>query len=189
MKFAHQIRVEVYAILSGMVPVAERNEQTVPLRVLPVGTTEDMMDLAQEYRTKLIEAVSDFESGQIQYLVVGIGLNCSTRKFPKELAETGGSLAEENEPFFRNALVAEVINHFIPLTYHLEEREFLSFYREHSMVIGKDITVYKGGFDDNSLGQLARAEGIDDNGGLIVEYKDGTKETLATGEISIRLNK
>ena len=45
MKFAHQIRVEVYAIFSGMVPVAERNEQTVPLRVLPIGTTEDMMDL------------------------------------------------------------------------------------------------------------------------------------------------
>ena len=60
----------------------------------------------------LTEAVSDFESGQIQYLVVGIGINCSTRKFPKELAGTGGSLAEENEPFFRNALVAEVINHW-----------------------------------------------------------------------------
>ena len=137
----------------------------------------------------LTEAVSDFESGQIQYLVVGIGINCSTKKFPKELAGTGGSLTEENEPFFRNALVAEVINHFIPLTYHLEEREFLPYYREHSMVIGKKITVYRGGLDSNSEGQLATAEGIDDNGGLMVRYSDGIKETLATGEISIRLEK
>ena len=137
----------------------------------------------------LTEAVSDFESGQIQYLVVGIGINCSTKKFPKELAGTGGSLTEENEPFFRNALVAEVINHFIPLTYHLEEREFLPYYREHSMVIGKKITVYRGGLDSNSEGQLATAEGIDDNGGLMVRYGDGTKEALATGEISIRLEK
>ena len=136
----------------------------------------------------LTEAVSDFESGTIQYLVVGIGINCSTKNFPKELAEQGGSLTDSDEAFFRNALVAEVINQFIPLTHHLEKRKFLDSYRKHSMVIGKEIMVYKGGID-NGEGRAARAEDIDDNGGLVVEYDDGTKETLATGEISIRLSK
>ena len=136
----------------------------------------------------LTEAVSDFESGTIQYLVVGIGINCSTKNFPKELAEQGGSLTDSDEAFFRNALVAEVINQFIPLTHHLEKRKFLDSYRKHSMVIGKEIMVYKGGID-NGEGRAARAKDIDDNGGLMVEYDDGTKETLATGEISIRLSK
>lgn len=137
----------------------------------------------------LTEAVSDFESGAIQYLVVGIGINCSTKKFPKELEGLGGSISEENEPFFRNALVAEVINQFIPLTYHLDERSYLSYYRAHSMVVGKDILVYRNGMDGTSEGQAAYAKGIDNNGGLMVVYGDGTNETLATGEISIRLDR
>ena len=136
----------------------------------------------------LTEAVSDFESGTIQYLVVGIGINCSTKTFPKEIAECGGSLTDSNEAFFRNALVAEVMNQFIPLTHSLEERTFLDSYRKHSMVIGREIQVYKGGIDSGE-GRPALAKDIDDNGGLMVEYDDGTKETLATGEISIRLSK
>ena len=98
--------------------------------------------------------------------------------------ETGYSFSID---FSKNELAAEVLNQLLPLIEHLENRTFLEDYRSHSLVIGKDIQVYKGGYAGNIPGRSASALGIDENGGLIVQYASGERETLATGEISIRL--
>ena len=132
----------------------------------------------------LTEAITDFESGQIQNLILGIGINCSTNEFPKDLLEIAGALEGS---FSKNELAAEVLNQLLPLIEHLEDRTFLEDYRGHSLVIGKDIQVYKGGYAGTVPGRGASALGIDENGGLIVQYDSGERETLATGEISIRL--
>ncbi len=64
-------------------------------------------------------------------------------------------------------------------------------YRARSLVIGKEITVYIGTYRKDPTRELggkpARAIGIDDAGGLIVEYEDGVRQTLTSGEVSIRL--
>ena len=64
-------------------------------------------------------------------------------------------------------------------------------YRDRSLVTGKKITVYTGKYRKDPTvelgGRAAFALGIDDAGGLIVEYEDGTRETLTSGEVSIRL--
>ena len=60
------------------------------------------------------------------------------------------------------------------------------------MVIGKDIRVFTGirgtSPDGAAGGRPARVLDIDDNGGLEVIYTDGSRETLTSGEISVRLN-
>ena len=66
----------------------------------------------------------------------------------------------------------------------------LETYKKKSVVIGKTVTVYKGIYKTDP-GEMpskpARVLDIDENGGLIVLYTDGTRETLNSGEISIRL--
>lgn len=132
----------------------------------------------------LTEAITDFESGSIQYLVLGIGINCSTSEFPQDLLQIAGGLEGE---FSRNQLAAEVLNQMIPLMEDLAGRTFLEDYKEHSMVLGETIQVYKGGYADGAESRTARVLGIDQNGGLEVLYSSGERETLSTGEISVRL--
>lgn len=132
----------------------------------------------------LTEAITDFESGQIESLVVGIGINCDTKDFPDELMEIAGAVEGD---YSKNQLAAQVIQELLELAEDLESRTFIKEYRELSLVNGKMISIYKGGFSPDKTGTPARVLDIDDNGGLVVLYSNGQQEILSSGEISIRL--
>lgn len=131
----------------------------------------------------LTEAITNFETGQIEYLVLGMGINCSTKEFPDELLEIAGALEGD---FSKNELAAEMLNQLMPLMDRIEDRSFIDDYKKHSIALGKTIQVYKGGYAEGREGRAARVLDIDKNGGLQVLYTDGSQETLSTGEISIR---
>ena len=138
----------------------------------------------------LTEASTDFETGQIEYLVTGIGINTSEKSFPPELKEIAASVSEEGLTGHEKALLAAaVIDKFIRYTKDLTG--FMDSYRDRSLVTGKKITVYTGTYRKDPTQELggrpAFALGIDDSGGLMVEYDDGAKETLTSGEVSIRI--
>ena len=150
----------------------------------------------------LTEAMTDFESGQIENLVIGIGVNTNLDGFPEELLKTAGAVdldraaAEGKVPGNTNAislLAARITCHTLEYTSQIGESApaFLEIYREKSLVLGRNIKVFKGTYrnDPNSeLGGVpARALAIDDDGGLEVIYTDGKRETLTTGEVTIRL--
>ncbi len=128
----------------------------------------------------LTQAVTDFESGQISNVIVGIGINCTTESFPEELAEIAGTVPGE---YSRNALIASVSDHLLSICEHMEDRSFIPYYREHSMVVGKEINVIPA----NQAPVPAFCTGIDDNGGLLIRYEDDCASVLTTGEISIRI--
>lgn len=132
----------------------------------------------------LTEAITDFETGEIQYLILGIGVNCSTEDMPGELLNVIGAVEGD---FQKNQLAAEIINHAMDLMDDLQSRSFIDEYRRRSMILGKDIKVYKGGYTEESSGLTARALDIDSDGGLKVIYSTGERETLSTGEVSIRI--
>jgi len=129
----------------------------------------------------LTEAITDFESGTVYSVLVGIGLNVSTDVFPEEIREQAGALRPEG--LTRNRLAAEIICQLLRLVRDLSNKAFLQEYKEHSLVIGKRIKCISG---DTSF--YALAEGIDDSGGLIVLKDDGSRQLLRSGEISVRLD-
>lgn len=136
----------------------------------------------------LTEGIASFETGQIESIVVGIGINTSLRGFPDELKDIAGAL---NGKFSKPALAAAVISKTLDLAETIEDRGFIAAYKKKSLVIGKDITVYNGSYkrypQDELPSRTAKALDIDKNGGLMVMYADGQRETLISGEISIRL--
>lgn len=144
----------------------------------------------------LTEAVTDFESGHIDYIVLGIGINYSTERtaFPEELSGIVGALFDSPQPsesaISRNRLIAEVIDQVLEINEKLESREFLADYKKRSFVLGKEILIIPtaGSDQERNLteGTPATAVDIDENGGLVVQYRDGSIETLNSGEISIR---
>lgn len=136
----------------------------------------------------LTEGITDFETGQIDALIIGIGVNTTLEGFPPELLDTVGAVEGD---YSRSALAAEIISRTLHFSETLEDRTFIEAYKKKSIVLGKTIRVYKGGLSTDPAKQRtgvpAKVLDIDNDGGLMVIYSDGTRETLSTGEISIRL--
>jgi len=130
----------------------------------------------------LTEAVTDMESGTINSVVVGIGLNVKTDSFPEDIEYTAGSIFKMNEnKFIRNQLSAEIINNILSILNDIPNREFLEVYKERSMILGERVRYCK-----NNQWLEGYAQNIDSNGALIVFHDDGNKEILNSGEITVR---
>ena len=123
----------------------------------------------------LTEATTDLESGNLEYLVVGIGINLSTDDFPEEIKGVAGSI-ESN--INRNEMIAKVLKNmeFSPTP------EIMNEYRRRSYVIGKRVKVL-----DGKSEKMAMAVDIDSDGRLIVKDEYGVMHALSSGEISVKI--
>ena len=136
----------------------------------------------------LTEVISDFESQQVQSLIVGMGINLieNPQSFPEELHSIVGSIFSskteyDNSSFNRNHFIAQFLEKWTFYYQNLSKREFISTYKEHSNVIGKFVNVFEG-----NQTYSAYAKDIDENGHLVVEKEDNSLHTLSYGEVSIR---
>ena len=131
----------------------------------------------------LTEAVTNFESGMLDCVVVGIGINVKTKNedFPMELQNKAGSIFIDDDSFIRNQLTAEIINNVLKISKKLENKDFMPAYKQRSMILGEHILYKK----DNNWHE-GYASDIDDYGGLIVFKKKKKKITLNSGEVSIK---
>ena len=136
----------------------------------------------------LTEAVSDIESGQIDQLIVGIGLNYKNPKngYPEEIEDVAGALCKDDETIPRNHLLAQILNELYYVYENIETREFFKEYKEMSNVIGKRIK-YSTSLDLSQDIKEARAIDILEDGGLLLEDDDGQRKVIHTGEITIRV--
>lgn len=127
----------------------------------------------------LTEAVSDFESGAVQAVIIGIGINLTTDHFPDELKGIAASLGT---PADRCKIAAMIFDRLQMLCYALPDRSFMDDYRKYSLVLGKTVS-----FTRNGIDYLATAKEIFDDGGLLVITESGEETVLNSGEISIKL--
>ena len=132
----------------------------------------------------LTEAGADLESGRLEWLVVGVGLNltATASDFPPELAGIAGSLYPGGPaPVARAALAGEVARQLLALC---PDFGGLDEYRARCFVPGHWVTVNTG-FECYP----ARAIEIDDAGRLVIQLENGRTEALRFGEVSIRPTK
>lgn len=132
----------------------------------------------------LTEAVSDFESGRIDTVVVGIGINYREPEngFAEEIKDIAGAVCTKEKQVPRNELVAAILNELFDLYEGLSERSFIEDYRKWSNVIGKEVK-----FTSGNEWVYGTATAIDDDGGLVIQLEDGSKQVLRTGEITLRV--
>lgn len=135
----------------------------------------------------LTEMAIEGESGALQYVVPGIGLNVneSPEDFPEEIRPVAGSLAmEAGCKLQRGRIAAEMINSLDRMytDWCAGSGNYLERYRAACVTIGKEVQVLRPGEPPKP----AFAEGVDDGFGLIVRYPDGSRETITAGEVSVR---
>ena len=132
----------------------------------------------------LTEGSFDMESGQFEYAVLGTGINVyePAGGFPQEIREIAGSVLTSPTPDGKNRTIAEYLNRFLPLYRALGSEETNAEYRKRSFVLGKLVNVIS-----VSSTTPARAIDVDERCRLVVEYEDGHREALSSGEISVRV--
>ena len=129
----------------------------------------------------LTEAVTNFESGEIESVITGIGVNVSTKKFTQTAGEFAGSIfgTDDEILFSRNELCAKIADYVMNFAENLSSPDLIDAYRERSLLKrGEKITYMK---DGEKLS--ATVKSIDDSGGLVIKTKSGVEETLRSGEV------
>jgi BirA family biotin operon repressor/biotin-[acetyl-CoA-carboxylase] ligase len=130
----------------------------------------------------LTEAITEFENSHVREIILGIGVNISTKPgdFPKTLRDIAGSLYPNgNPPITRNHLAAEIKNRVLQSGKPREVRVF-ERYKARLFMLGTDITVMQG-----NESYTATALDIDEKGRLIVRNQSGETKALSSGEIKI----
>jgi BirA family biotin operon repressor/biotin-[acetyl-CoA-carboxylase] ligase len=132
----------------------------------------------------LTEAVSDIESGEIESIVLGIGININVAEedFPEELRHIAGSvqIPARDKNRFAAVLIEQVLS---VCGTSADNGAIMDAYRRRSFIVGKSIQVIRG---DEKISAIALE--IGDDGSLSVEYADGRREALRSGEVSIATN-
>lgn len=134
----------------------------------------------------LTEGVYSMETGQIEELFVGIGINIGEPKtaFPDELQHIAGSIIGKHQNTVNRAELVAVINRdFFQILKQMHSREFLKTYRDQCFIIGQPI-------EYSLQGQTysGTAVDIDNNANLLVKRDDGTMDTLYYGEVTLHKN-
>lgn len=127
------------------------------------------------------------------YLVVGIGLNLQTPKggFPEKLRNQAGALLENCNQQTERAveqkaeLIAEILCQLNRCMEQLQVGNtpaYMEFYRQRSVVIGRDVWLM-----DGNEKKMAHVREIDAKGQLLVQYPDGERGVINSGEVSLRI--
>ena len=135
----------------------------------------------------LTEAGMDFESGQLSYVIIGIGINLRTPEdsFPSEIQETAGSVfGARKVPEIRNRMAALVLDKLMDFAADPDADAVFEAYRSRSLALGKEIRILSPGRDAVS----AKALDLNRDYSLLTELPDGSRVSLNSGEISIRIS-
>lgn len=126
------------------------------------------------------------ETGYIQYVVIGTGINVNITDFPEEIKNTATSLyLEKKETVLRAPIIAKTMEYFEAYYEKFIRTKDLSLLLEdyHKRLVNKDEVVKvldpQGEFE-------GIARGIDEKGQLLVEKKDGGIVPVYAGEVSVR---
>ena len=133
----------------------------------------------------LTEASLDCESGQVNYLIVGIGINTRVpaSDFPEELRSIAGSaFGEKPIPELRCRLAAGVLNRLMHYYESLTDKTWFDEYRRRSLVLGKEINILAPGKEP----EPAVALDLDRDFALLVRTESGELRRLNSGEVSVR---
>jgi len=127
----------------------------------------------------LAEGVTDPESSQLAAVVIGIGINLTTKAFPDDLASKAGAVVTKQVAVTRNQVIQELLRRFFNCYPTYQTGDFMPMYRQLSMVIGQQVALKAG--DQSYRGQVVD---IDQTGALVVRLVTGQLQRFTSGEIT-----
>jgi BirA family biotin operon repressor/biotin-[acetyl-CoA-carboxylase] ligase len=128
----------------------------------------------------LLEAGLEMNTTNLEYLVVGIGINVHQQKFSEDLENIATSIENNCEQYQkREELIITILNNLEEIYNDLNNSKYMKQYIYDSAVINKEVT-----YTINNKNYKGIVTGIDYNGYLIID-NNGKLITLSSGEIKI----
>ncbi len=154
--------------------------ETVSAKDLQIKWVNDIYLEGKKICGILAESVMDSKSKNVEYVIIGVGVNVTTSEFPDDIKDIASSLGDVD----KQKIIDAIISGFDEIADNPTDRKFMEYYRQKSMVLGKEITVIS-----KSGTRYATAISVDDDGGLKIRLSNGTEEILNSGEISLKIAK
>jgi BirA family biotin operon repressor/biotin-[acetyl-CoA-carboxylase] ligase len=175
-------RASVITLVSAMA-LAKAIKQVAALDTM-IKWPNDVIANGKKLCGILTESSTDLE--YINYAVVGIGINANQTDFPEEIKDMASSIRlETGKEINRAELLGTFLNIFE--TYYetfLETEDLTKLSEEYNRLLvnrGREVKII-----EKETERILTAVGIDDKGGLIVEDCNGQRETIISGEVSVR---
>lgn len=168
---------------ASAVAMAETIEEVIGAR-LEIKWVNDLLLHGKKVCGILAEAAFSTAAEGIDHVILGLGVNVMEPKggFPEELCNIAGALSDRAEAGVRDRIAAGFLNRFSVYYSELEARSFYTKYLSRLTILGRRISVIKPFRTENAV-----AVGLDRDFRLEVEYSDGRREQLSSGEVSTRL--
>ena len=123
------------------------------------------------------------EGNQIQYLVLGIGINVNMSRFPPDISQTATSLKKEaGYSIHREPILIDFMQEIEKALEHLYQdghQMISSEWKRLSDTLGKKVRV-----DQSGRILEGKAMNLDPHGGLILEKEDRSNITVMTGDVT-----
>lgn len=175
-------RASIITLVSAMA-LAKAIKQVTALDTM-IKWPNDVIANGKKLCGILTESSTDLE--YINYAVVGIGINTNQTDFPEEIKDMASSIRlETGKKVNRAELLGTFLNVFE--TYYetfLETEDLTKLSEEYNRLLvnrGREVKII-----EKETERILTAVGIDDKGGLIVENRNGQRETIISGEVSVR---
>lgn len=171
--------------ITGAAAVAAcRAVEHVTGKRLDIKWVNDLYDHGKKCCGILTEAQTDFETGGVDFVVVGIGINLLEPEegWPDGLRDTATAIFRRGEPVDRCRLAAAVADELLNVWDALPDMSFMDEYRARNIVPGRRVRILQAGSE-----RVGEALCITEEGHLLVRLEDGTQEALSFGEVSIRM--
>ena len=145
----------------------------------------------------LTEMSLESETGRIQSIIIGIGINVNEVDFPLDLADKAISLRMKlGAPVSRAKLAAALIEELDRMYEAWPENtgEYLEEYRNRCHMVGQEVSVFSvAPVSADEIGKDAARTprhgvvlGINPDFSIQVRFEDGHEEALNSGEVSVR---
>lgn len=123
----------------------------------------------------------------VDYAIIGIGINCNQNEqdFPEEIRSIAGSLRSvTGHEVSRAALAAAMMDAFYRMNQILltEKDSIMNRYRRDCITLNREISLLRA---DGTV-RRGYAVDIDPDGGLVVDFPDSGRESVSSGEVSVR---
>lgn len=171
-------RLPLVAIVAGLA-VRDAVARAAPAADVRIKWPNDVLVGGKKIAGILVEAIT--VGRRIEAVVVGIGLNVHTRLFPSDIAKRATSVAlVSSDPPDRDALLTHVLEG-IDHDLHVVLARGLGLVR--SRIEAAD--ALRGLRVRSDSGDAGVAEGIDDDGRLLVRRADGVLTRWSAGEVHL----
>ena len=135
----------------------------------------------------LTEMSIEGESGALQHLITGIGINAnqSAEDWPEELRDIAGSVAQATGRSVGRGRLAACLLNALERMYDSwlvgDKAPYLERYRRDCVTLGKPVRLIGPAGEEDAF-----ARAIDEDFALIVTMADGTQRRVTSGEVSVR---